>query len=76
MQNITTLDIDQAQPALSVAPLDAVTEAADNLAAARQGYDTAILRALGAGAPLAQVARAAGLSRQAVYDLRNRNQEN
>jgi hypothetical protein len=41
----------------------------------RTSRDEAILAALDGNVPVAQIADAAGLSRQAVYDIRDANQE-
>ena len=48
-----------------------VTQAENTLTVARKERDSAILATLNTGTPLAQVARAAGLTRQAIYKLKN-----
>lgn len=51
--------------------LDDVTAAAQHLEDAHQRRDDAIRTALAAGLPIKQIAKAAGMSRQAIYNIRD-----
>lgn len=51
--------------------LDDVTAAADALTEAHEVRDATIRTALAAGLPIKQVAEAAGMSRQAIYNIRD-----
>lgn len=50
--------------------LDEVTAAAQHLEDAHQQRDEVIRRAIAAGLPIKQVAEAAGMSRQSIYNIR------
>ena len=50
--------------------LDEVTAAVESLDQAHHQRDEAILKALAAGLPIKQVAEAAGMSRQSIYNIR------
>lgn len=70
--------IRQAQPNVTVTPLDRVADAAarvsqaeDALTASRDGRATAILAAIDAGAPIRQIALAGDVTRQTVYTIRD-----
>lgn len=52
--------------------LDDVTAAAQRMKDAHQQRNAAIRTALAAGLPLKQVAEAAGISRQTIYNIRDR----